>query len=210
MKIKICGMREPANIIEIAAMDINQLGFIFHKASPRYVGEDFEIPSGTIPNEVHKTGVFVDSSVRYILETSERYHLNMIQLHGNELPEYCSLLHQNGMKVIKAFSIDAHFDFNQLKDFIPVCDFFLFDTKSTLHGGSGHCFDWQLLNSYKFQKPFFLSGGLGLDNVEDVLKFTHPMLYGYDFNSKLENYPGFKNKEFTKSVINKIRNHENT
>lgn len=210
MKIKICGMREPANIREIEAMDIDQLGFIFYKDSPRYVGDDFEFPTGMIPKQIQKTGVFVNSPMRYVQETIEKYHLDMIQLHGNESPEYCKLLHQNGFKVIKAFALDAQFDFNGLEDFMLVCDFFLFDTKSALYGGSGHSFDWQLLKSYHLPKPFYLSGGLGLDNVDDVLKFKHPMLYGYDFNSGLENHPGLKNKELTASVIHKIRNYENT
>ncbi len=210
MKIKICGMRDPANILEIAAMDINQLGFIFYEDSARYVGDDFEIPNGIISNDVQKTGVFVNSPIHYVLETVEKYHLDLIQLHGNESPEYCNLIQQKGYQVIKAFAIDAQFDFNGLEDFMPVCDFFLFDTKSTLYGGSGHRFDWLLLQSYELQKTFFLSGGLGLENVDYLLKFTHPMLYGYDFNSGLENYPGFKNNELTATVIHKIRNYENT
>lgn len=209
MKIKICGMKYTENIKDIALLKPDYLGFIFYSASKRFVGDDFELlDSEELINDIEKVGVFVNESNATIERIVKQYSINSIQLHGNESPHQCQDLKEKGYSVIKAFSIADDFDFSALKDYETAIDYFLFDTKTTDYGGSGNSFNWQLLNLYSPSKPFFLSGGLGVHNIEHLLKFSHPMLYGYDFNSRLEMRPGLKDKESVKLIIDKIKKHE--
>lgn len=205
MKIKICGMKYPENIKDIALLKPDYLGFIFYSVSKRFVGDDFELlDSEELINDVEKVGVFVNESNAIIERIVEQYSINSIQMHGDESPLQCQDLKEKGYSVIKAFSIADNFDFSVLKNYETAIDYFLFDTKTTDYGGSGNSFNWQLLNKYNLLKPFFLSGGLGVHNIEQLLEFSHPMLYGYDFNSRLEMKPGLKDKESVKLIIDKI------
>lgn len=205
MKIKICGMKYPQNIKDIALLNPDYLGFIFYSESKRFVGDDFQLlNSGELRDNIEKVGVFVNESNAIIERVVEQYRINSIQLHGDESPLQCQDLKQKGYSVIKAFSIADNFDFSVLKNYETAIDYFLFDTKTTDYGGSGNSFNWQLLNKYNLLKPFFLSGGLGVHNIEQLLEFSHPMLYGYDFNSRLEMKPGLKDKESVKLIIDKI------
>src|SRR5690606_24169849 len=123
--------------------------------------------------------------------------------------EYCEKLKTYNIEIIKAFSIDNHFNFDDLKPYEPVCDYFLFDTKGTLPGGNGFVFDWTILNQYPSTKPFFLSGGIGLNEVESLLSFLRRQestyCYAIDVNSKFEIEAGLKDikklKEFKHNVI---------
>ena len=120
-----------------------------------------------------------------------------MQLHGKETPSYCELIKEFGVEVIKSFSIKDYFDFSLLVPYQENCDFFLFDTKGTSPGGNGYTFNWSILKDYYSQKPFFLSGGIGLENIQQVkelLNSTLP-LYGIDVNSKFESAPGLKKIE---------------
>jgi phosphoribosylanthranilate isomerase len=127
-----------------------------------------------------------------------------VQLHGHESPAYCHEVHQQGLGIIKAFSVDEHFDFSTLAAYGPVCDLFLFDTKGKHPGGNGHVFDWRVLANYHGPTPFLLSGGLGLTNAQELLRFHHPQLAGYDFNSQLEVAPGLKDVAATQQLISII------
>lgn len=209
MKIKICGMKYPENINVIALLKPDYLGFIFYSASKRFVGDDFKLlDSGELTDEIEKVGVFVNESNAIIEKIVLQYNINCIQLHGDESPQQCQELKEKGFSVVKAFSIAVGFDFTVLKDYELVTDYFLFDTQTPDYGGSGNSFSWQLLNQYNLSQPFFLSGGLGMHNVEKMLEFSHPLLYGYDFNSRLEIQPGLKDKESVKKIIDKIRKYE--
>src|SRR5690349_16711265 len=133
IKIKICGMKSPENINEIASLQPHFMGFIFYKKSPRNLENN--IPN--LPNSIKKIGVFVNASLEEIQEKVKQYELDFVQLHGDESPEFCHLLQQNKLKVIKAFSIDNQFHFNTLNNYNNYCDYFLFDTKGTNYGGNG-------------------------------------------------------------------------
>ncbi|MEO6130945.1 MAG: phosphoribosylanthranilate isomerase [Saprospiraceae bacterium] len=208
MKIKICGMRNTENISEITALQPDFMGFIFYSNSKRYVGDDFpESSLKNIPNTIKKTGVFVNESIENIIAMQKRFNFSAIQLHGSETPEYCQNLN-NHIPIIKVFSIDDHFNFDDLTRFQPYCQYFLFDTKTENYGGSGKSFDWALLDKYILDIPFFLSGGLGSINIDAALQIKHPMFYGVDLNSKIETSPGIKNKEECKKIIESIRHHE--
>jgi|SRR6185312_2276481 len=186
MKIKVCGLKYPDNINEVAALQPDYVGFIFYPQSPRFAGE-FEM----VDVPAIKTGVFVNESAERIGDAIARYKLGAIQLHGSEGPEFCEQF-KGKVTVIKAFGVDENFDFEQLNEFEDSVDYFLFDTKTSKHGGSGQTFNWNLLDQYKLSVPFLLSGGLSLDNLEEVKKIRHPQFYGVDLNSRFEIEPGLK------------------
>ncbi|MGB2503305.1 MAG: phosphoribosylanthranilate isomerase [Flavobacteriaceae bacterium] len=190
MKLKICGMREPENIEAIAALAPDYLGFIFWAPSSRYVNQS----TPTLTEEIKKIGVFVDATLDYIETIIKEHQLQAVQLHGNETSAYCKQIQYLGVEVIKTFSIQNDFDFSELKAYENSCDFFLFDTKGELPGGNGYCFDWSILKAYPSKKPFFLSGGIGIENVEEIQKLlkTNLPIYAIDVNSKFESAPGIK------------------
>lgn len=206
MKVKICGMKFPKNILEIGALQPDYMGFIFYPKSKRFVGENFSIRSiEKLPKSIKKVGVFVNESVKIILENVSKYKLDAVQLHGNESVETCASIKENGVEVIKVFSVDNYFNFEEVLPFEVVSDYFLFDTRTEKYGGSGIVFNWEILEKYTVSKPFFLSGGLGLENLNTITKVTHPALVGLDFNSKLEDKNYKKISEEVSELIHKIR-----
>ncbi|MDO7885844.1 phosphoribosylanthranilate isomerase [Hymenobacter cheonanensis] len=207
MKVKICGMREAANILAVADFNPDFLGFIFYQQSARYAGEALDTEMlRSLPESICKVGVFVDAPLPELLATTAHYSLDYVQLHGHETPAYCQAVREQGLRIIKAFAVDTAFDFGTLAAYAPACELFLFDTKGKHPGGNGHLFDWQLLNSYHGPTPFLLSGGLGPANVADLLRFHHPQLVGYDFNSLLETAPGLKDEEATGQLLARLHN----
>ena len=191
MKLKVCGMREKNNIISLTDLKPNYIGFIFWISSTRYV--DQSTPS--LPEAIKKTGVFVDATIEFIQSTVQNHQLKAVQLHGEETPDYCSIIQKFGVEVIKSFSIKDQFDYNKINIYEDYCDYYLFDTKGKLPGGNGYAFDWTLLNAYPSEKPFFLSGGIGpneLIKIKDLINTSLP-LYAIDVNSKFEYSPGLKN-----------------
>ncbi|MEL0226639.1 MAG: phosphoribosylanthranilate isomerase [Flavobacteriaceae bacterium] len=196
MKLKVCGMREPNNIAALSDLLPDYMGFIFWAPSSRYVNET----TPKLDKSIKKTGVFVDASVDYIQSSISTHQLQAVQLHGEETPNYCRLIQGFGVEVIKAFSIKDTFDFTMLEAYESCCDYFLFDTKGDLPGGNGYTFDWSLLKEYPSQKPFFLSGGIGLENTQEIKELlnTNLPLYAIDVNSKFEVTPGLKKIEALK------------
>jgi phosphoribosylanthranilate isomerase len=206
LKIKVCGMRDPENVSGVVAVLPDFIGFIFYPKSKRFVG--FE-PSAkllaAVPDSVKKVGVFVDETPEKVMETVQIWNLDVVQLHGNESSEFCQQIQDLGITVFKAFSVDEQFDFEKLNAYSGVCDSFLFDTKGQLPGGTGQKFNWQLLKNYKGNVPFFLSGGIGPDDVEAVRNFQHPQLFGIDINSGFEIEPALKDAGKVHAFIKKVR-----
>lgn len=188
--LKVCGMKHPQNILEVAGLLPDYMGFIFYEKSARFFNG--EIPE--LPKSIKKTGVFVNASLSEIKEKIKTHDLQAIQLHGDETPELCQALQQN-VEVIKVFSVQDDFDFKLLQDFENKVDYFLFDTKGKLPGGNGYTFDWDVLKNYPSTTPFFLSGGIGIDEVDAVKQIlkTNLPIYAIDINSKFEIEPGVKN-----------------
>jgi phosphoribosylanthranilate isomerase len=199
--LKICGMKYPENILEVGTLLPDYMGFIFWEKSARYF--DGEMPE--LPKSIRKVGVFVNASVDEIVEKINTYDLQAVQLHGQESVEFCESLKKNIpnlIDIIKVFSILDTFDFDELNPFEKVCDFFLFDTKGKLPGGNGTTFDWKVLENYPSTKPFFLSGGIGieeLDSINEILKTNLP-IYAIDVNSKFEIEPGLKNINLVRTI----------
>jgi phosphoribosylanthranilate isomerase len=205
MKIKICGMREAANLLAVADFDPDFLGFIFYPKSARYVGDSLDpIQVRSLPATIAKVGVFVDADLAEVKAINCAYTLDYVQLHGHETPEYCQQARAAGLHVIKAFAVGETFDFESLAAYEPSCDYFLFDTKGALPGGNGTAFDWQLLAGYPGTTPFLLSGGLGPANLAALLEFHHPQLAGFDFNSHLETAPGVKDVAATGALLQRL------
>ena len=205
MKIKICGMREAANLLAVADFDPDFLGFIFYRKSARYVGDTLDpVQVRSLPAAIAKVGVFVDADLTEVKATNCAYTLDYVQLHGHETPDYCRQARAAGLHVIKAFAVGESFDFSILAAYEPSCDYFLFDTKGALPGGNGTAFDWQLLAGYTGSTPFLLSGGLGPTNLAALLDFHHPQLAGFDFNSQLETAPGLKDVAATRQLLQQL------
>jgi len=186
--IKVCGMRHADNIRMVEDLGVDWLGFIFYPKSPRYVSE---LP-GYLPAKAKRVGVFVNETKENIQIIADRFSLDYIQLHGKESPEYCTNIQQTGLKTIKAFSLKKTADINITADYEGTCDYFLFDTKCKQHGGSGNQFDWDILEHYTGKTPFLLSGGINEFSAESLKRINHPMLTGYDINSRFEKSPGMK------------------
>jgi phosphoribosylanthranilate isomerase len=206
LKIKVCGMRDPENISGVIAALPDYLGFIFYPKSKRFVGfEPLSDVLSIIPDSVKKVGVFVDETPEKVLETVQIWNLDVVQLHGNESSEYCQQIQDSGITVFKAFSVDEQFDFEKLNAYSEVCDYFLFDTKGQLPGGTGDKFNWQLLEKYKGDVPFFLSGGIDSDDIDAIRQFSHPQLFGIDINSGFEISPALKDVVKVRNFIFRIR-----
>ncbi len=201
IKWKVCGLRD--NIVEVVSLQPDFIGFIFYKKSSRFVGENFKMPVIESP-DIDKVGVFVNESIDFVYNTKIKYQLDYVQLHGNESPEYCEKIMKKDVKIIKAFHVDESFDFNQLKAYDSVTDFFLFDTKTAQYGGSGVSFDWRILENYSMEKKYFLSGGLGLENLDDLTDVDLSKIHAFDVNSKFEISPGLKNIAMLEKLKEKI------
>jgi phosphoribosylanthranilate isomerase len=203
LKIKVCGMKHTENRQQVEKLDVDFMGYIFYAPSKRFVGETPE--SGLFDSEKPKVGVFVDENAFEILALAKNLGFEWVQLHGRENPKTCLLLKRQGMKIIKAFSVDENFNFATTLPYVKVANFFLFDTKTKNHGGSGEKFDWTILEKYDGHIPFFLSGGIGPEDVDSILAINHPKLTGVDLNSGFEEAPGIKNIEKLEKFITEIK-----
>lgn len=201
VKLKICGMKFPENILEISALDPDFFGFIFYENSARNYTEETII---SLPKTIKKVGVFVNEKQSVIIKKIKTFELDFIQLHGNESESYCLELinqlnhNQLNTEIIKAFSVADEFDFTLLNKY-QIVDYFLFDTKGKFPGGNGTTFNWQILENYPLQKPYFLSGGIGLNEVSSLQNFLQTKsatyCYALDVNSQFEIEAGLKNKQ---------------
>lgn len=220
--IKVCGMREPQNIEAVARMDIDIIGLIFVPESPRFVPQVSSL-AGMIPDlpafrtdglrkRVSLAGVFSDTMPQSIVTAVYNYHLDLVQLHGHESPVMIDNLRRTlvpdivpRIKIMKTINVGEPADLELCRQYEGLVDCFLFDTKSRLGGGSGRKFNWQALSGYSAPVPFFLSGGIGPDDVEAVKSFSHPMLAGIDVNSAFEAKPGLKDAELLRTFVESIR-----
>lgn len=205
-------MRDKENIDQIAELQPDYMGFIFYPLSKRFAGDALdEEQIVSLPSHIKKTGVFVNETVDKIRSVIDRFTLDAIQLHGDESPEDVIKIYINNnnphvihVSIIKAFAIDADFDFKILEEYKTFCDYFLFDTKTPGYGGSGQKFDWKILEKYDNEVPFFLSGGIGPEDIEDIKK-SGLKIYAIDVNSKVEIIPGLKDISKIKQIKNALK-----
>lgn len=205
--VKVCGMREPENIREVERLGIDWMGFIFYEKSKRHVPA---LPA-YMPTQVKRIGVFVDYTLTEILDKVEEFHFDGVQLHGNESPQFCKELREKApypILINKAFGILTEEDIHPIEAYEGVCDYYVFDTKTPSKGGSGNAFDWNILQAYKGDTPFLLSGGLSIDNLEEMLQFHHERMAGIDLNSKFEISPALKDASLLEKYIKTVRHNE--
>jgi phosphoribosylanthranilate isomerase len=207
MKIKVCGLRD--NIKAVAELKPDYLGFICYGQSPRFVKDMPADVLNSLPASIYKTAVFVDEEKEKIDQLINTFGFDAIQLHGKESAAFAGSF-KNKVIVFKAFGLENDFNFAQLNDYAGKVDYFLFDTKTDMHGGSGKTFNWNILDNYKLEVPFFLSGGLSLDNLDEVAKINHSQFYGVDLNSRFETAPGMKDIEKLKKAFDMIKQHTTT
>lgn len=217
-------MRDGDNIREVESLGVDLIGMIFYAKSPRYVGER---PS-FLPRKAKSVGVFVDAGPQDIIAHVKNYDLSAVQLHGHESPEYIRALRQAlceagftnripeqalgeadsapcTIKILKAVGISDEHSLDGLDAYEGLIDAFVFDTKTPKMGGSGKAFNHSLLRHYHGHTPFLLSGGLSLDNAQEILSFAHPALLGYDLNSRFETAPALKDTARLRQFIELAR-----
>ena len=187
-------MKYIENIKSVADLNPDYLGFIFYEHSQR----NFKGVIPSLPKSIKKTGVFVNEKVSIVLSTIKKYQLEAVQLHGDESVPYIQDLKSqfsNKIEIIKVVGLNTTVQFEQLIPFEKEVDYFLFDTKGKERGGNGIQFDWSVLNTYPFSKPFFLSGGIGPNDIESIKEIEKKGLpiFAVDINSKFEDKPGLKN-----------------
>src|SRR5690606_7892576 len=203
-KIKICGLKHPENTREVITLRPDYVGFICYPGSKRFVGElDAHWIAGL--QGAKKTGVFVNAAIHEVKKAIHQYGFHAIQLHGTETPAYCAELKDCGVEVIKAFGIDDRFDWSTVRAY-DAADYYLFDTQSTQHGGTGKRFDWTLLEGYTGDKPCFLTGGTSAENIAEALRLGDSRLYALDLNSRFETAPGIKDLTLLRNTLQTINN----
>ena len=189
-------MKEPLNRERLETLPVDIFGFIFHPTSPRYVGSlEMDTINQLAATTKKKAGVFVNAPLETIITFQKRFGLTHAQLHGDESPEFCVQAGKVGLQVIKVFRIKSISDLSSITEYEGTADYFLFDTRSEQPGGTGKKFDWQILDAYRNDTPFFLSGGIGPDDAKTILEIDHPALFGLDLNSGFEIRPGLKDPE---------------
>ncbi|HEX8196901.1 MAG TPA: phosphoribosylanthranilate isomerase [Pyrinomonadaceae bacterium] len=203
-KIKICGMREAENMRKVVALEPDFFGLIFYPKSPRFVSVEQAEKLPEFQN-IRRVGVFVDENLEKITEITERANLSFVQLHGSETMRFCESLKKQNLQIVKVFKVDENFDGERLKEFETICDYFLFDTKTSRHGGSGHAFDWRILRRFSINKPFFLGGGIGVENAAEAIEACRNLpLFALDINSRAEIAPGVKSPEIISEIIKSL------
>lgn len=206
-------MRNSENISDLLALKPDFIGFIFYDKSKRFVADFSQVE---IPSTTKKVGVFVNEEPDEVLKKVNDYQLDCVQLHGDETHEYCKNLRHfqldsesHNFRIIKAFSIDDDFDFTKTVAYQSYCDYFLFDTKGKDYGGTGIKYNWEILKKYKGNTPYFLSGGIGLEEKDEFQLFLRKpeakLCVAVDVNSRFEISPGIKNieklKEFKYNLL---------
>ncbi|MCU0349138.1 MAG: phosphoribosylanthranilate isomerase, partial [Saprospiraceae bacterium] len=211
MKLKICGLKHPANVHQLLILEPDYIGFIFYKKSPRFVGEVADLGwVRELPGPTKKVGVFVNEEMEVMKNTAESLGLQVVQLHGDESPEVCNALKMSGLEVWKAFGVDEDFDFGKTAAYADCCDKFLFDTKGKDRGGNGVTFDWGLMEKYQGETPFILSGGIGpqmAGQLSESFKLSEScpaICAALDINSRFETEPGLKDFELIKTFKHEL------
>ena len=203
MIIKVCGIKTEENISFLSQARIDMVGLNFYAPSVRYLPDEVNpILFDKFDVDVKRVGVFVNESPLRIFELGNKYKLDYIQLHGDEDEYFCNKIAEQ-FPVIKVFRIDDNFDFSMIYKYTSA-SYFLFDTQTRHFGGSGKKFNWEQLNQYSGKVPFLLSGGIGPDDVDQILSISHPQFVGIDINSKFESHPGIKDKTLVLPFIHSI------
>lgn len=211
MRAKVCGLNSVEQFMQLDEMGVEFGGFIFYPQSPRYAlkhmrPDELKRAKGL---HINKVGVFVNEPVENVLRMVDELGLYLVQLHGDETPRYCERI-ADYVSVIKAFRLRNDDDVLwKVKDYYDVADMFLFDTEGAGYGGTGKQFNWDILKDLSINKPFYLSGGIGPNDLAMLEQFAQdPVakdLFAIDVNSKFETAPGIKNMALLKKFIGEVK-----
>jgi phosphoribosylanthranilate isomerase len=209
MRVKVCGITQEDQMAKMHQIGATFAGLIFYPKSPRYVLRHMTTSQIKKENQVNKVGVFVNASLEEVLQMVDECRLHMVQLHGDETPRYCEKI-ADYISVVKAFRISESDDIGwRIKDYMDVCDMFMFDTEGAGYGGTGKKFDWDKLKDVVVGKPYFLSGGIEPDDVQRLKDFEKTpeakALFAIDINSRFEIQPGLKDLELIKTFIQELQ-----
>ena len=205
LKLKVCGLTQLQQIQELISMDIDFLGFIFYEKSPRYALNHLSLEKISTIEHNGKTGVFVNENIEKITETAEMAKLNFIQLHGDEDENFIVKLRERLnpkigiIKVIRIGNQNPDKLQKTINDQPSLVNYLLFDTDSKAFGGTGRTFNWNLLNEIEMSLPYFLSGGISEENIQNI-NALHQKPFALDINSKFETEPGIKDVERIKCL----------
>ena len=203
MKIKLCGFTELKTIKTAIDYGCDFLGIVFVKNSIRYVNpEESKKLSSIIPNNIHKVAVVADETLENLQIINQNFQPNFFQLHGEEDVEYIQNLRKKlpNIAIIKAISISEKNDLDKIKNYENYVDYFLLDNKNP---GSGKAFKWEFLKDFKPAKPYFLSGGINLANLDEAIKIANPEFI--DVSSGIEEIRGFKSSKLIIEILQKIK-----
>ena len=208
MIIKICGIQNQDTLICCENNSINFFGMIFYPKSPRNITIENANKLNKISEKlnINGVGVFVNKDINELEEIIKYVNLKYVQLHGSEDELYIKNIKKLGVRIIKSISISIKDDLNKIKDY-KSADYFLFDykpKKNDLPGGNSKSFDWKILKSLKTDKPWFLSGGVNINNIQQILSDINP--YGIDLSSGVEKELGIKDNHIINNFIRKVKN----
>ena len=200
-QIKICGITNTQDALVAAQCGAAALGFIFYPPSPRYIKpSDAKKIISTLPDKLVKVGVFVNEKPENIKKIMEYCPLDMIQLHGDESPEYCRQF--SSSIIIKAVELKSRDDLKRSLDY-DVAAILMDSRQGDLYGGTGKKSNWELACRVKNKKPLILSGGLNAENIAEALKTVAPA--ALDINSGVESSPGKKDHKKLVHIFDIIR-----
>lgn len=219
LAIKVCGLTDAGNALDVAALGIDMTGFIFYEGSPRHVSaEQINAVCTAFDRKLNgkerplKVGVFVNADTDYVVSAVKRYALDCVQMHGNESVSRLAGIRKavnaecgRSVKIIKAIAVAGRADVEGSAEYAGTADMLLFDTKGKAAGGNGTRFDWSLLRAYSGSLPFLIGGGIGPDDADDILHFNHPQFAGIDLNSRFETSPGIKDVDALAHFIGKVK-----
>ncbi|MDH6064207.1 phosphoribosylanthranilate isomerase [Umezakia ovalisporum] len=206
MRVKICGITQPQQSVAIANLGATALGFICVSTSPRYVTtQQIRAAVAQLPPNIDRIGVFANRTIAEIRQIVMDSGLTGVQLHGEEPPEFCSLLRQNlaNVEIIKAFRVRSLEHLAQASNYTEHIDTLLLDAYHPQQlGGTGHTLDWQMLQQFQPSCPWLLAGGLSPDNVLAALNQVKPD--GIDLSSGVELKPGDKDLDQVALLFEKL------
>lgn len=208
MRIKVCGITQMEQLVQLPAVGASFAGFIFYPKSPRYVLRHLTTTQIKKENNINKVGVFVNETMEEVLRMVDECRLHMVQLHGDETPKYCERI-ADYISVIKVFRVSDTDNIGwRIKDYMDVCDMYMFDTEGAGYGGTGKKFNWDKINEAEIGKPYFLSGGIEPGDVDRLKKLENKPeaknLFAIDINSRFEISPGVKDLEAIKQFITEL------